>query len=379
MGTCSGRPALVATLLLAAITLPAQTDLPVYRDALLSGFEDRLWVSHSLTNTAPVHAGDCSISVTPTAHWQGLYLHHAGLDTTRYESLSFWIHGGAGGGQRLQVQGLLGNANPPPEIYYRFTLPSAAWQQVTVPLAALGVDDKSNLTGVWIQLTPNGASNTFYVDDVQFKAKPAISAVNPGSALTAAADAGRDADRHWNTVALCIAAALVVMTGLLAWLIVMLRRSGLGTSQALVPLSPAALTHDLTPDGELRLPPEAVRRALEGLEDPQAKALRDRVVVELAEFAKQRLVQGLYSQRNKLLDTEQKAQAELAELEARLTALHLPLQERIQAYETRIGELTRELETRDEEMRHLIHTTLLLVRERLEKEKAGDPSPSRFN
>ena len=372
--------ALVTAVLSVVVILQVRADLPVYRDALLHGFQDRLWVAHSLTNSSPVHAGDYSISVTPTGHWQGLYLHHPGLDTTRYESLNFWIHGGASGGQRLQVQGLLGDANPPPDVYYRFTLLPDAWQQVTVPLAALGVDNKTNLTGVWIQLTPNGASNTFYVDDVRFNAKSAALAANSDADLTRAAGTGRDADLYWTTVALCIAGALIVMTGLLAWLIVMLRRSGLSSSQALVPLPPAALSQiGLTADGELNLPPGAVRRALEGLAEPQAKALRDKVVAEVAEFAKQRLVQGLYAQRNQLLETEQKAQAELAELEARLTALHLPLQERIQAYETRIGELTKELETRDEELRHLIHATLLLVRERMEKEKADEPSPSRFN
>jgi hypothetical protein len=30
-------------------------------------------------------------------------------------------------------------------------------------------------------------------------------------------------------------------------------------------------------------------------------------------------------------------------------------------------------------MRNMIHTSLLLVRERLEEEKAGTPGPSRFN
>jgi hypothetical protein len=376
----SGRPALLTALLSIAVALQAQTDLPVYRDAWLNGFQDRLWLSHSLANTSPVHAGAFSISVTPPSHWQGLYVHHAGLDTTPYASLSFWVNGGAQGGQRLQVQGLLGNANPPPDVYYRFNLPPDSWQQVTVPLAVLGVENKTNLTGVWIQLTPNGASNTFYMDDLQFNAKPAALAAGPVPEMPAAEAAARDAEAYWHAVALCIAGALVVMTGLLAWLITMLRRSGLGTSQALVPVSRDSWPQlGVSSDGSLNLPPGAVRRALEALNEPQSKALRDKVVAELAEFAKQSLVQGLYAQRGRLLETEQKAQAELAALEARLTALHLPLQERIQAYESRIGELTRELETRDEEMRHLIHTTLLLVRDRMEKEKAGEPSASRFN
>jgi len=44
------------------------------------------------------------------------------FDSTPYVSLSFWVNGGPAGGQRLQVQGLLGKANPPADVYYRFTL-----------------------------------------------------------------------------------------------------------------------------------------------------------------------------------------------------------------------------------------------------------------
>jgi hypothetical protein len=45
----------------------------------------------------------------------------------------------------------------------------------------------------------------------------------------------------------------------------------------------------------------------------------------------------------------------------------------------RITELEKALETRDEEMREMIRATLLLVRERLEKEKAGGFDVPRFN
>jgi isocitrate dehydrogenase kinase/phosphatase len=110
------------------------------------------------------------------------------------------------------------------------------------------------------------------------------------------------------------------------------------------------------------------------LSEAEAQAQRDRVVSELTEYAKERLVQGLYSQRKDLAETQQKAQHALAELEARLTALHLPMQQRIAAYEERIAQLHKELETRDGEMRELIQATVLLVRERLEETKERDAS-----
>ena len=97
------------------------------------------------------------------------------------------------------------------------------------------------------------------------------------------------------------------------------------------------------------------------------------------EFARQSLVQGLYSQRTQLMETQKKAELMLSELEARLASLHLPLEERVRAYETRIAELEQQLETRDDEMRHMIQATLQLVRERLEQEKANSPQADRFN
>jgi tetrahydromethanopterin S-methyltransferase subunit G len=101
----------------------------------------------------------------------------------------------------------------------------------------------------------------------------------------------------------------------------------------------------------------------------QAQLLGEKVGPELTEFAKQALVQGLYTQRNSLLETQRRAQAVLQDLEDRLSELHLPLQERIQAYEKRITELEKELENRSGEVRELTRATLLLVRQKLEKER----------
>ena len=107
--------------------------------------------------------------------------------------------------------------------------------------------------------------------------------------------------------------------------------------------------------------------------------LRDKIMPELTEFAKQSLVQGLYAQRNVLLETQQKAQQALTQLESQLAGLHLPLQERIRAYEKRIAELEKEVETQGEEMRELTRATLILVRKKLEDEKELGRAPGRFN
>jgi hypothetical protein len=153
-----------------------------------------------------------------------------------------------------------------------------------------------------------------------------------------------------NSVLWWIVGALVVIIALLGALLFVLRRS----SRA-APMPVATIPSGI---------PEVVRNP---------------ALAELTEFAKQSLVQGLYSQRQVLIETQKKAQQELAELEARLTALQLPLDERIRAYEKRIAELEKQLESRGEEMHEITRITLQLVREKLEEEKERERSGGEFN
>lgn len=169
----------------------------------------------------------------------------------------------------------------------------------------------------------------------------------PGAAqpaVVAVTKVGPDAAVWW------ILGALAFIIALLVWLVLALRRSGLRASAALVP----AAGHS----------PLLTQQA---------------ALAELTEFAKQSLVQGLYEQRNALLETQKQAQQALIELEQRLAALQLPQAERIRAYERRIAELEKELETRGEEVRELTQATLLLVRRRLEEERGLGQRRNQFN
>lgn len=160
-----------------------------------------------------------------------------------------------------------------------------------------------------------------------------------------------------------IAGALALIVALLVWLGLMLKRNSANATKL------AVISQPKTP-ALLAVPPAAVDTAA-------SPELKERALAELTEFAKQSLVQGLYSQRNALLETQQKAQRELAELEARLMALKLP--ERILAYEKRIMELERELESRTGELRELTNTTLSLLRRKVEEERELERATRRFN
>jgi len=180
-------------------------------------------------------------------------------------------------------------------------------------------------------------------------------------AATAAASATPSGSS--GTAAWWIAAALSALVVLLAWLTLMFRRSGLGSAKLVGANSVRAL-----PNGTVASTAnDALVRG----------DLKEQALAELTSFAKESLVQGLYSQRAALLEAQKHAQQELAEMEVRLMALRLP--ERIQAYEQRIAELERDLETRGEELRELTRMTLEALRQKLEQEKQKAGGPSRFN
>jgi alpha-L-arabinofuranosidase len=166
-----------AVLPLWAATAQAQAPLPVYTDYLVNGFQDWGWAARNYANTSPVHSGSKSVAVTITSGWQGLQVYHPDLDSSLYRSISLWLNGGATGGQRLQVYGLLhvGTTNNAGQGRY-FSLgmlATNAWQQFIVPLTTLGVANRTNFTGFVIQDVSGTAQPTFYVDDIQLMAAPA--------------------------------------------------------------------------------------------------------------------------------------------------------------------------------------------------------------
>ncbi len=98
-----------------------------------------------------------------------------GFDTTPYSSLTFWINGGASGGQQQNVYGTLAGSE---KTAFPIKLGTNIWQQIIIPLSALGVANKTNFTGIEIKSSISSAQPTFYVDDIQLVAAPAPALVN---------------------------------------------------------------------------------------------------------------------------------------------------------------------------------------------------------
>jgi hypothetical protein len=187
-----------AALLAMAPRAQAQANVPVYTNHLVNGFQDQgySWATVNYANTSPIYSGSTySISVS-ASDYSALWLYHPDFTTAYYTNLNFWINGGSGGGQVVEVQGVqVQNGNGVGLGGY--TLPALAkntWQQFTIPLSTLGVASLTNCNGFWFQIQETGTAPTFYVDAIQLAPAPAPSlahiAVN-------AAQSVRIADARW--------------------------------------------------------------------------------------------------------------------------------------------------------------------------------------
>jgi hypothetical protein len=142
----------------------AANDLPVYDDGLRSSWENWSWAAVDLASTAVVHSGTTSIAVT-AGPWTAMWLRHTQLDTTTLGNVTFWINGGPVGGQRLHVAATLADVGQSVGVDLA-PLAANTWQQVSVPLTALGAANAANFTGFWIQEWTGNDQPTYYVDDV---------------------------------------------------------------------------------------------------------------------------------------------------------------------------------------------------------------------
>ena len=154
---------------------PPVNGMAIYQDSLVNGWNNWSWASVNTANTTTVHTGSNSVAVTADA-FEALYLQHAALPTDAYESLKFWIHGGATGGQTLNVVALKSDvAQPAVPIG---PLPAGAWQEIVIPLAQLGIANITDLSGLWLQDNSGTTQPTFFVDDVSLEFAPPPSVVN---------------------------------------------------------------------------------------------------------------------------------------------------------------------------------------------------------
>jgi hypothetical protein len=160
----------IAALLLLARHAIAQADFAIYKDSLVNGWQSWSWAKVNTADSSVAHGGSNSIAVAGSA-WQALYLHIDHFDTATYNALSFWIDGGSGGGQLLRVAGVVNN-KASSSTYDIPALKPNAWQEVVIPLAALGVAGAADFDGFQIQDRSGKPQPTYHVGDIKLIAAP---------------------------------------------------------------------------------------------------------------------------------------------------------------------------------------------------------------
>ena len=90
-------------LLAGSVLRVSAQDQAVYTDSLQDGWVSYGWATLDFSATTYVHSGFFSISVT-SSNFQALYLHHNAQNASLFSAITFWINGGASGGQSIQVQ-----------------------------------------------------------------------------------------------------------------------------------------------------------------------------------------------------------------------------------------------------------------------------------
>src|ERR1700733_2642198 len=149
---------------LAGFQFTVRANQVVYDDALENGWQNWSWatVNFSSASPNPVHSGNYAISVNCT-NYQALYLHNTPFSSSLYTNLTFWINGGSGG-QPLKVQATTNTVAL--NTSYTFTPAAGVWQQIIIPLSALGITNQPNMDGFFIQGNSSVQLATFYVDDI---------------------------------------------------------------------------------------------------------------------------------------------------------------------------------------------------------------------
>src|SRR5262245_17869373 len=104
------------------------TDITIYDEALAPGWQHWSWAETDLASSAAANTGAVSAAVRAEP-FEALYLRSAdaAVDTNGYLNLTFYVNGGATGGQRFQVQAIVNDA-PQPGI--QVTAPAGAWQKI---------------------------------------------------------------------------------------------------------------------------------------------------------------------------------------------------------------------------------------------------------
>ncbi|MDR3458482.1 MAG: hypothetical protein P4N60_13605 [Verrucomicrobiae bacterium] len=146
----------------------------IYSDRFNNGWGDSWSYIPRYPTNNPVYTGSNSMALVPSGQYQAWWLKSGtSVDTRIYTNLTFWLNGGVTGGQTISVSGEVDGAGLGG---VSVTAPTNSWKLVTLSLAALGIGNQTNLTG--LQIGNNTATQPFFIDDLRLVAAAAPAVVN---------------------------------------------------------------------------------------------------------------------------------------------------------------------------------------------------------
>jgi hypothetical protein len=107
-----------------------------------------------------------------------------------------------------------------------------------------------------------------------------------------------------------------------------------------------------------------------GVATPDNEAMRARLLPQLSQWLKEKLVRRLIEDRADLVATQELATQKALEVEERLARIEVQLEQQNSAYELRISQLTRELLASKAENRHLIEAQIVKVKAEMQAARA---------
>ncbi|TCP52203.1 hypothetical protein EV586_11312 [Tumebacillus sp. BK434] len=153
--------------------------LMVYDDSVRPDFYNFSWAQHSLTQHQIVHSGRAAIEMVPNRD-NGLYLYKDRVAfVSQYDTLQLWVHGGATGGQALDLVLQAGGMPVAAKSFAELIpggIPANAWTKVELDLAALELPN-GIFDGLLIRGTTDGEQAAVYFDDIALLNKASVTPV----------------------------------------------------------------------------------------------------------------------------------------------------------------------------------------------------------
>lgn len=161
----SGRGIIVGNIANPAAPTPQASQL-IFDNVLASGWTNTSPAGTSLTSASPTRRGSAAISVSSGSN-RAFSVTCAARSVEGFSAIAFWVRGSSGAPPPLQAGIARGGINLEAQPIPVGT--STDWQRVVVPLADVGADGITDLTGLRIESrTVNGVTpGAFSIDDVQ--------------------------------------------------------------------------------------------------------------------------------------------------------------------------------------------------------------------